>query len=93
MRRLADANVYVLHFDYKHADAYKPSYELFGSITSLVNYLLKIDVTHLDAKQLRKQVMKAVNNCVALELKFRELPIREFFISMKKLKVETRIHS
>ena len=89
-KQLSNAPIYVLHFTDKR---FRHDVETFGSISALVNYLLKLDVTSLGSNHLRKVVVSSMNNYEEFELHFEDLPPRQFFVSKHEMKIETRIHS
>lgn len=87
---LCNAPIYVLHF---HDRGYKHDIETFGSITSLVNYLKKLDVTSKNKQALRKLVVSSMNKHEDFTLQFEDLAPRSFFVSKHEMKIETKIHS
>ena len=89
-RKLSNAPIYVLHFTYRD---YKHDVITFGSISEVVKYLLKLDVTNLGHKSLRKIVVTSMNEHEEFELQFQDLPPRAFYVSKHEMKIETKIHS
>ena len=89
-REMSNAPIYVLHFTDKN---FRHDVETFGSISALVNYLLKLDVTNLKHKPLRILIVSSMNQHEEFELKYNDLPSRCFFVSKHEMKIETRIHS
>jgi len=88
VKQLAESQVYVLNFDHKYDDV-----EVFGSITEMVNYLKKLDITNLNASKLRKVIVSAMNNYKDFQLEYENLGKRDFFVSKHRMKIECRMHS
>ncbi len=87
---LANAPIYVLHFT---DNKFVHDVETFGSITSVINYILKLDVTNLPKNDLRKLIVSSMNKYEEFTLQFENLAPRSFFVSQHEMKIETRIHS
>ena len=82
MENTSNANVYVLRFD----DTY--DFEIFGSITEVVNCLICYKTHELTKNQIRKIVVQSLENSTSFSLGH-----KEFFVKQKKMKVEYRLHS
>ena len=64
-----------------------------AAISEVVKYLLKLDVTNLGHKSLRKIVVTSMNEHEEFKLQFEDLPPRAFYVTKHEVKIETKIHS
>ena len=85
-KELANAQTYVLHFDTKY------DVETFGSITEIVNYLTRHNLTIENKKDIRKKIINSINNYNDFTLDYGGVE-HDYFVSKHEMKIECRLHS